>query len=902
VNPNLKLTKVRSALAVAATLLVLPAPASATGPFPLTEGFTGTTAPGWTTSGSAELTANSIDTPGDGWLRLTPAADPGRRGAAYNNTTFPSSDGVLVEFDYAAWGYTGNWPRGADGTSVFLFDASQTFALGLDGGGLGYTGCDNQGIPGVPGGYVGIGLDEYGNYGNSDYCGRGNGAGPVEMPNWVGVRGPTANNAPWLGGAPVPAGKTLEATRANKIKVTVAVADDKAYTWLQYADGVRQVVLDGVPLGGAAPANLKVGFAASTGGSNNNHEVRSIKVALPVDLSATATQQPSPGARDRIVEWDVTVSDSNLNGTDDAPVTLRGGGLTDIAWTCTDGTGGTCDIASGTGLSAGTVDLAAGGSVTYHVSAKVTGSADTADLGFEVAPGPANGELDPADNVGSVPVVLTPKATTPVLSHAADGVVTTTDPTWLGGSLTTSRRWQRCDPDGTACADIPGATGLTYTVGAQDAGKTLRAVFTATNAAGTTTLDTATLALPQTTIASGPAQRTTLDDATFAFTADGPAGTTLQCRLDDGAWTACTGAKHFADLADGTHTFAVRSVYGGLPDPTPATWTWTVDTTAPAAPALLAGPNPDTVERTARIEVGTEPDATLECALDGGAFGPCASPVVLSDLALGGHVLSVRQVDAAGNVGPAAEYRWTVSAKPVPPVTGETPSLDARISSRATVENGNTVGVGCTIAGDTVRSCTVSAYADVSSARLARASAVKRVLVGTGRTTVTGDAKQSVVVKVRLNATGRALVRSSAGGLKVRLEVDAKLARGETRSARLAATLLPRETVIVPVGPFGTARSALRVTADQIVRGLARDVRGAKSITCIGHTDARGSAAGNVALGKRRAQQVCRKLRKLGLKGRMVVRSAGESQPRATNATAAGMERNRRVEVRIAYA
>ncbi|WP_028062074.1 lectin-like domain-containing protein [Solirubrobacter soli] len=549
-NPISKLPKWRSALAVAATLLALPATASATGPFPLTEGFTGTTAPGWTTSGSAVLTANSIDTPGDGWLRLTPAADPGRVGAAYNTTSFPSSDGVLVEFDYAAWGYTGSWPRGADGTSVFLFDASQAFSLGIEGGGLGYTGCDNQGRPGVPGGYVGIGLDEYGNFGSSVYCGRGNGAGLYEMPNWVGVRGPTASNAPWLGGAPVPAGKTLEATRANKIRVTVAVADGKAYTWLQYADGVRQVVLNGVPLGGAAPANLKVGFAASTGGSNNNHEVRSIKVALPVDLTATATQQPSPGARDRIVDWDVTVSNSNLNATDDAPVTLRGGGLTDIAWTCTNATGGTCDTASGTGLTAGTVDLAAGGSVTYHVTGKVTGAADTADLGFEVAPGPANGELNPADNVGSVPVVLTPKATTPTIAHAANGVVTTADPTWLGGSLTTSRRWQRCEADGTNCTDIPGATGLTYTVGAQDAGKTLRAVFSATNGAGTTELPTATLALPQTAITAGPAQRTTLAGATFAFTADGPVGTTLECRLDGGAWTACTSTKQFEHLAE----------------------------------------------------------------------------------------------------------------------------------------------------------------------------------------------------------------------------------------------------------------------------------------------------------------------------------------------------------------
>ena len=68
----------------------------------------------------------------------------------------------------------------------------------------------------------------------------------------------------------------------------------------------------------------------------------------------------------------------------------------------------------------------------------------------------------------------------------------------------------------------------------------------------------------------------------------------------------------------------------------------------------------------------------------------------------------------AGNVGATAEYRWTVSTKPADPTPPATPpTLDARISSRATVENGNTVGVGCTIEGDTVSSCTVKAYADV---------------------------------------------------------------------------------------------------------------------------------------------------------------------------------------------
>ena len=157
------------------------------------------------------------------------------------------------------------------------------------------------------------------------------------------------------------------------------------------------------------------------------------------------------------------------------------------------------------------------------------------------------------------------------------------------------------------------------------------------------------------------------------------------------------------------------------------------------------------------------------------------------------------------------------------------------------------------------------------------------------------------VVKVRLNATGRKLMRGSAGGLKVQLDINAKLARGMTRTAKLAATLLPRVTENVPVGPFRTSRSGLRVTADAIVRRLAREVGAAKELTCIGHTDSRGAAAMNLRLGMGRAASVCHALRRLGVRGKLVVRSAGETQPRAANATAAGMQRNRRVEVRIRY-
>src|ERR671927_307627 len=56
---------------------------------------------------------------------------------------------------------------------------------------------------------------------------------------------------------------------------------------------------------------------------------------------------------------------------------------------------------------------------------------------------------------------------------------------WASGSkLTFAYQWRRCLPDGTACADIPGAIDSIYPARADDLGHALRVVVTATNRDG----------------------------------------------------------------------------------------------------------------------------------------------------------------------------------------------------------------------------------------------------------------------------------------------------------------------------------------------------------------------------------------------------------------------------------
>ena len=124
-----------------------------------------------------------------------------------------------------------------------------------------------------------------------------------------------------------------------------------------------------------------------------------------------------------------------------------------------------------------------------------------------------------------------------------------------------------------------------------------------------------------------------------------------------------------APLLDGQHVLYVESVDASSNPSNPVSWTWTVDTGAPAAPSFTSSPAPSTTDTTARFDFTTEPFASLDCSVDGSAFLACSSPYLLTGLALGSHSFSVTSTDGAGNTGPAGTYTWTVTAPVTPVVT-----------------------------------------------------------------------------------------------------------------------------------------------------------------------------------------------------------------------------------------
>jgi len=178
---------------------------------------------------------------------------------------------------------------------------------------------------------------------------------------------------------------------------------------------------------------------------------------------------------------------------------------------------------------------------------------------------------------------------------------------------------------------------------------------------------------PTTTIGNHPAVDSNSTTATLTF-ASSEAGT-FECRLDNGAFAACTSSIAYASLADGSHTFSVKATdLAGNVDPNPASFTWVVDTVAPDTSISTA---PATVSNSANAAftfASNEASAVFECSLDAAAYAACAGgdTTTYQGLTNGSHIFQVRSIDRAGNVDATpASYTWTVdSGAPVTTISG----------------------------------------------------------------------------------------------------------------------------------------------------------------------------------------------------------------------------------------
>ena len=178
---------------------------------------------------------------------------------------------------------------------------------------------------------------------------------------------------------------------------------------------------------------------------------------------------------------------------------------------------------------------------------------------------------------------------------------------------------------------------------------------------------------PDTSIGpSYPALLTTATGATFDFSSN-EAGSTFACSLDGASFTSCSTPKTYSALADGSHTFQVRATDTATNiDPSPASYTWTVDTTPPVTSIGPTTPPANTSSTTATFDLASnEAGSTFDCRLDGGPYASCSTPKTYTALADGSHTFDVRATDQAGNVDTSpASYTWAIDS-----VAPSTPSL-----------------------------------------------------------------------------------------------------------------------------------------------------------------------------------------------------------------------------------
>jgi hypothetical protein len=192
---------------------------------------------------------------------------------------------------------------------------------------------------------------------------------------------------------------------------------------------------------------------------------------------------------------------------------------------------------------------------------------------------------------------------------------------------------------------------------------------------------------PAPTLTQTPAKTTAATTATFAWKV--VSGTTYTCQLDGGTTAACASPKSYSGLTQRTHTFTVNATAPGN-KPGSTAYSWTVNSTPPAAPVLsaVATPTRNTTQSISWTEA--TPGVTFTCKLDAAAAAACTSPRTLSGLAEGSHTFTVTAKNPAGATA-SASRTWVVDTTPptAPVVTGPASPTTQTTANVTWTGNGN---------------------------------------------------------------------------------------------------------------------------------------------------------------------------------------------------------------------
>jgi type IV pilus assembly protein PilY1 len=253
-----------------------------------------------------QVTINGVLT-NTGALRFTNANGTTKRssGVEYGNeeggaivsaVPFPAANGVQITFKsvtYRGDGGTigtasaGGVSDGADGMSFFLINGngSTTPSIGSTGGSLGYT-CSNVTahpiVDGVTGGYLGLGIDEYGNFLNGTSDSTATGWGP--QGGRIGLRGAGNVSWPYLHtNWPQYYPSSLTSGAGGQQQAAVAATCQSGYLW-DYSNPASPLAAGGTTASGTF-----------TGKISRTSNVITVIPSIPIGLIAGATITDSLG-------------------------------------------------------------------------------------------------------------------------------------------------------------------------------------------------------------------------------------------------------------------------------------------------------------------------------------------------------------------------------------------------------------------------------------------------------------------------------------------------------------------------------------------------------------------------------------------------------------------------------
>lgn len=152
-----------------------------------------------------------------------------------------------------------------------------------------------------------------------------------------------------------------------------------------------------------------------------------------------------------------------------------------------------------------------------------------------------------------------------------------------------------------------------------------------------------------------------------------------------------------------------------------------------------------------------------------------------------------------------------------------------------------------------------------------------------------------------IGAGAGALVGAGGGAY---MDVQARKLREELQGTGVQVAQEGGRVYLIMPGnvTFDTNQATIRPGFQPVLNSVAKVINeyDKTMVEIIGYTDSTGSAATNNALSLRRANAVSNYLRLQGVDGnRIVTDGLGSQKPIASNATAAGREQNRRVEITL---